>query len=105
MQSSYGPAITHVQSGMKILCEVQYSGQQPQHSVLEASAVPYVPMPMLEELFMRLDLQVTQVRPPALVRNSSDGVDGWLREQVANVRRYEEICMEARNSTCLFKFK
>lgn len=64
MQSSYGPAITHVQSGMKILCEVQYDGQQPRHSILEASAVPYVPITVLEELFMRLDLQVTQVRSP-----------------------------------------
>lgn len=61
MQSSYGSAITHVQSGMKILCEVQYSEQQPRHAVLEASPVPYVPMEMLEEMFMRLDLQVTQV--------------------------------------------
>ncbi|KIM94826.1 hypothetical protein OIDMADRAFT_135229 [Oidiodendron maius Zn] len=59
MQGSYGPAITHVQSGMKILCEAQ-NGQL-QNFGLETSAIPYVPMEMLEELFMRLDLQVTQM--------------------------------------------
>jgi hypothetical protein len=63
MQSNYGSAIKHVQSGMKILSEVQYNEQQPYHSVLEAAAVPYIPMEVLEELFMRLDLQVTQLKP------------------------------------------
>jgi hypothetical protein len=64
MQSSYGSAITHVQSGMKILCEVYYNEKtgRHQHNVLGASEIPYVPMKMLEEMFMRLDLQVTQVR-------------------------------------------
>lgn len=63
MQSSYGSAIKHVQSGMKILSEIQYNGQQPHHSVLKATAVPYVPMSVLDEVFMRLDLQMTQLKP------------------------------------------
>jgi hypothetical protein len=61
MQSSYGSAITHVQSGIRILYEVQFNGR---HATLEASKVPYVPMDILEELMMRLDLQVTQVSNP-----------------------------------------
>jgi hypothetical protein len=62
MQGNYGPGITHFQSGMKILGEVEHQGQHLSHSVLEASPVPYVPIEMLEALFMRLDLQVNQVR-------------------------------------------
>jgi hypothetical protein len=66
MQSSYGSAITHVQSGMKILCEVEYNEEtrRHQHDVLRASGIPYVPIEMLEEMFVRLDLQVTQVSLP-----------------------------------------
>jgi hypothetical protein len=58
MQSSYGSAITHVQSGIKILHELQFNER---NAILEASKIPYVPMDVLEELMMRLDLQVTQV--------------------------------------------
>ena len=66
MRSSYGSAITHVQSGMKILCEVKYNEEtrRHQHNVLGASEIPYAAIEMLEEMFMRLDLQVTQVRLP-----------------------------------------
>ena len=66
MQSSYGSAITHVQSGMKILCEVKYNKEirRHQHDVLRVSEIPYVSIEMLEQMFMRLDLQITQVRLP-----------------------------------------
>jgi hypothetical protein len=62
MQSAYGPAVIHLQSGLKILCEAQQHMQGHSTSILTTSAVPYVPIEMLEEMFMRLDLQVTQVR-------------------------------------------
>ncbi len=58
IQSSYGPAITYIQSGMTMLSEVKYKGQQSHHLCLEGLAVLYVPGEILEELFMQLDLQV-----------------------------------------------
>ncbi|RDW65135.1 hypothetical protein BP6252_10786 [Coleophoma cylindrospora] len=63
MQGRYGPAIVHVQSGMKILCEVKYDEKtrRHEHNALGVSNIPYVSMEFLEELFMRLDLQVTQM--------------------------------------------
>ncbi|KAE9374871.1 hypothetical protein N431DRAFT_336663 [Stipitochalara longipes BDJ] len=63
MQGSYGSAITHAQSGMKILCEVKYNEEtcRHQHDVLEVSEVPYISIEMLQEMFVRLDLQVTQM--------------------------------------------
>jgi hypothetical protein len=66
MQSSYGSAITHVQSGMKILCDIKYNEvtRRHHHDVLKASEIPYVSIEMLEQMFMYLDLQVTQVRLP-----------------------------------------
>lgn len=66
MRSSYGSAITHVQSGMKILSEVTYNEKTHcyQHDVLVASKLPYVSIKTLEEMFMRLDHQVTRVSFP-----------------------------------------
>jgi hypothetical protein len=66
MQSSWGSAITHVQSGMKILTEVEYNQEtrRHQHVVLRASDIPYIPIEMLEEMFARLDFRATQVRFP-----------------------------------------
>lgn len=63
MRSSYGSAITHVQSGMKILSEVRYNEKTHchEHDVLVASKLPYVSIKALEEMFMRLDRQVTQM--------------------------------------------
>jgi len=51
---------------MKILCEVTYNREtrRHQHDVLEASEISYISINMLEEMFVRLDLQVTQVRLP-----------------------------------------
>lgn len=66
MQRNYGSTITHVQSGMKILCEVKYKEEtrRHQHDVLKTSETPYLSIELLEEMFVRLDLQVTQVRLP-----------------------------------------
>ncbi|KAL3420045.1 C6 zinc finger domain-containing protein [Phlyctema vagabunda] len=63
MQSSYGSAITHVQSGMKVLSEVEYNKEthRHQHDVLGTSEIPYASIGMLEEMFVRLDLQATQM--------------------------------------------
>lgn len=63
MQSSYGSAITHVQSGMKILSEIKYHEEtrRRQHPVLRASDIPYASIEMLEEMFVQLDLRATQV--------------------------------------------
>ncbi|PMD29888.1 hypothetical protein L207DRAFT_503376 [Hyaloscypha variabilis F] len=61
MQSAYGPAVAHLQSGLKILCEAQPKIQDHPPLSLTVSAVPYAPIEMLEEIFMRLDLQVTQM--------------------------------------------
>jgi hypothetical protein len=66
MQSSYGSAITHVQSGLKILHEINYNEKtrRHQHDVLRVSEIPYVSKEALEETFVRLDFQATQVRIP-----------------------------------------
>jgi hypothetical protein len=63
MQGTYGPAIAHLQSGSKILCEIQYDEGRKSyhHESLQSSPVPYVPMESLEEVVIRLDLQMTQV--------------------------------------------
>ncbi|KFY11794.1 hypothetical protein V492_04257 [Pseudogymnoascus sp. VKM F-4246] len=72
MQSRYGSAITHVQSGVKILCEVKFDEEtrRHQHHALKASKIPYISIEMLEEMFLRLDFQVSQmVREPELIAN------------------------------------
>jgi hypothetical protein len=63
MQGTYGSAIAHLQSGSKIICEVQYDEERKSyhHGSLRSSPIPYVPMDSLEELVIRLDLQMTQV--------------------------------------------
>jgi hypothetical protein len=64
MQGRYGPAIAHVQSGIKILDEIEYDEKSDshQHVTLRYAAMPHVPMPILLEIFMRLDYQITDVR-------------------------------------------
>jgi hypothetical protein len=54
---------------MKILCEVKYNEKtrRHQHDILRTSEIRYVSIERLEEIFVRLDLQVTQVRPPDCV--------------------------------------
>jgi hypothetical protein len=55
---------------MKILSEVKYNAETcfHEHDVLVASAIPFASMEMLEEMFLHLDLQVTQVSLPGLGR-------------------------------------
>lgn len=61
MQGSYGAAIAHIQSGTKILREAQYGQLDPRR--WEVTHNPYVPIKTIEDLFLRLGLQVSQVRP------------------------------------------
>jgi hypothetical protein len=63
MQGNYAQAIAHIQSGCKILCEMEYNEQtkEHRHDVLVSSKFPYAPMETLEELFLRLDLSVVEV--------------------------------------------
>lgn len=51
---------------MKILCEVKYNEEtcRHQHKILRESEIPYASIEILEQMFLRLDLQVTQVRLP-----------------------------------------
>lgn len=64
MQGNYGAAITHVQSGIHILCQVKYHDESRQHDAHGAFVASYVPINILEDMFMHLDLQVIQVRIP-----------------------------------------
>ncbi|KUJ06421.1 uncharacterized protein LY89DRAFT_603422 [Mollisia scopiformis] len=63
MQGSYGPAIAHIRSGNKILHELQYdeTNKEYSHHTLEVSRNPYVPTNVVEDLFLRLDFQATQM--------------------------------------------
>jgi hypothetical protein len=66
MQSNYGSAITHVQSGMKILSEVRYNQKtrRYQHDVLVLPEIPFASIEMLQDIFVNLDLQAIHVSPP-----------------------------------------
>jgi hypothetical protein len=63
MHGSYGPAIAHIQSGCKILGELENdkNAKQYRHDILGASKAPYVPLEDLQSLFLRLDLSVMEV--------------------------------------------
>lgn len=62
MQGNYAQAIAHIQSGCKILYEMEYNEQtrERHHDVLVSAKFPYVPVKALEELFMRLDFSVVE---------------------------------------------
>jgi hypothetical protein len=96
MNGSYGSAITHVQSGIKILCEVECKEESVRHQygVLGASTIPYASVETLEEMFVRLDLQVTQVRPSRLhklrVLTTVDGDWAWLGDVRPSRKTHEE---------------
>ncbi|KFY02918.1 hypothetical protein V490_00366 [Pseudogymnoascus sp. VKM F-3557] len=84
MLSRYGSAITHVQSGIKILCEVNYikETRRHQHNALKVSKLPYIPIDMLQEMFVRLDFQVSQMVP---------GQKWGVKEPTANYANEIEI--------------
>jgi hypothetical protein len=65
MQSSYGSAILHVQSGMKVLYELKSKKEahRYRYDVLGTSKT-YASIEVLEDMFVRLDLRATQVRLP-----------------------------------------
>lgn len=64
MQASYGPAFAHIQSGIKILGEIQYdeSTDMHRHATLRCASIPLVPMSVLLDIFLRADYQITDVR-------------------------------------------
>lgn len=76
MQGSYGPAIAHIRSGSKILHEMQYDNEKKSysHQSLETPQNPYVPTDIMEDLFLRLNFQVSQVLIPAPKLNSTHKV-------------------------------
>lgn len=63
MQANYGSAIAHIQSGIKILGEIEYdeSTNMHRHEVLRCASIPLIPMAVLLDLFMRVDYQITDV--------------------------------------------
>jgi hypothetical protein len=63
MQGGYAQAIAHIQSGCKILCEMEYNKQTREfyHDVLVSAKFPFAPIEVLEGLFLRLDMSVVEV--------------------------------------------
>jgi hypothetical protein len=63
MYGSYGPAIAHLQSGNKIICEINFDvrSRTHRHDTLRTSHAPYVPMETLEQLFLSTSLHIFQV--------------------------------------------
>lgn len=63
MQGNYGHGAAHQESGSKILCEITYdeNSQRYYHDSLKTSNYPYLPMSLLEELYLRSDFVLTQV--------------------------------------------
>ncbi|KAF7949632.1 uncharacterized protein EAE97_003141 [Botrytis byssoidea] len=63
MQGNYGHGAAHQESGSKILCEITYdeNSQRYYHDSLETSSYPYLPMSLLEELYLRSDFVLTQM--------------------------------------------
>jgi hypothetical protein len=66
MYGSYGPAIAHLQSGNKIICEINFDvrSRTHRHAALRTSPAPYVPMETLEQLFLSTSLHISQVSFP-----------------------------------------
>ncbi|KAM0156166.1 hypothetical protein ACHAQE_006464 [Botrytis cinerea] len=63
MQGNYGNGAAHQQSGSKILCEITYNenSQKHYHDSLKTPNNPYLPMVLLEELYLRSDFVLTQM--------------------------------------------
>ncbi|KAI9650078.1 hypothetical protein NHQ30_000091 [Ciborinia camelliae] len=64
MQGNYGSGAAHQESGSKILCEITYdeNSKKHYHESLKTSAAPYLPMELLEELYLRSDFVLSQAR-------------------------------------------
>ncbi|KAG4029820.1 hypothetical protein MFRU_014g01190 [Monilinia fructicola] len=63
MQGNYGSGAAHQQSGSKILCEITYDegSKKHYHESLKTSNTPYLPMELLEELYLRSDFVLAQM--------------------------------------------
>lgn len=63
MQGCYGQAIAHIDSGSKILLELQTDdmAKSRTHDVFKSSSIPYAPINVIEGIFMRLKRQVLEL--------------------------------------------
>ncbi len=63
MLGSYGSALKHLNSGVKMLCEIKSKEESSgcQSGLLRTSNAPYVPVETIDSIFLRLNLQVLQV--------------------------------------------
>ena len=88
LRGHFASALSHIRSGVKILSEIRFHGEEPQsrHSFVRSSAIPYVPLESLEVLFCRLDFQATQVRITSTLVEYMDGLMRPSRAIHANLR-------------------
>lgn len=99
LRGHHGSALSHVNSGVKILSEVEFNNNGEQHhGVLTASPHPFVNLQELEILFNRLDAQAAQMvgtRPMLLQKRPRDMEKGFCPEIPAAFTSLEQ----ARNSS------
>src|SRR5690348_10446775 len=95
----HGAAITHIESGAKILLEGKakkdYGGAS--NSVLTESSAVYVPLSTLRLVFVRLDIQASQIlsRRPLYLRQESTDKDSGFHPDIPTLFSNLE---QARNS-------
>ncbi|EPE28657.1 hypothetical protein GLAREA_09778 [Glarea lozoyensis ATCC 20868] len=66
LQGRLGLAIAHIRSGARLLYEIEYNENQKKHNhkTLKCSSSPFVPMEILEDLFLRVYLQIVEMVGP-----------------------------------------
>ncbi|KAH9210278.1 hypothetical protein DL95DRAFT_371117 [Leptodontidium sp. 2 PMI_412] len=82
LRGHHGSAIAHIESGAKILLEAtaKEDSQQYPDSTFRNSSIPYAPLSSLTLIFVRLDLQASQIlskRPLYLRQESTDKESGF----------------------------
>ena len=97
LRGHIGSALNHVDSGVKILSELQAAGSTGHPIVLEPSGVPYVPLQNLELVFTRLDSQAYQLIDdrPVILHHSLEDKPGGFGPAIP--ARFSSVD-EARNS-------
>lgn len=98
LRGHHGSAVSHIRSGIKILSEINFSGQgRPEHRKLRVSEYPLMHLRDLEVMFNRLDAQVIQLigtLPMQLDQVPGEPVEGFHTEIPMAFATLEE----ARNS-------
>ncbi|KAE9363319.1 hypothetical protein N431DRAFT_391033 [Stipitochalara longipes BDJ] len=107
LRGYHSTALSHINSGIKIVSELQ--SHDTSKSSLHLSQTPYVPLPVLNQLFARLDTQVCQVgfgrRRRLLCRNISTEDSGFCSDippsfsnldEARNSLDYIRICADQR---------